>query len=143
MRHNLLLNNLIKLLNNKLYMDNQPVGKTEAANLALTHRIFEANIDTSEYLTSTQLQHRLEISSPTIFHWKNSENPIPFVTVPRGTKRHYLLFPIIAVDLWLQKYRPNLIQKFRENSCVCRYCIKSESSNPVIESNNTVSEATL
>lgn len=122
-------------------MDN--AVKTEEATKAVTHVIYDAGFDPSEYLTSTQLHHKLQVSLLTVHHWRKLSNPIPFLTKQRGIQRHFVLFPIIAVHRWLQTYKPHLVKLFMENTCGCRHCTKQDTSLPVPQGDNTLTENTI
>ena len=62
----------------------------------------------------------------TIFLWRQGDDrmpPLPCKLRPRGEQRHSLLYPISRVEGWLRLYRPELVEKLRENACQCKLCM--------------------
>ena|ERR1700677_3988650 len=78
------------------------------------------------FLTEKQLQHRLEVTLPTLSRWRKEDPPIPFIlhTLPNHKKRQSVLYPISEVRTWLLRCRPLLASKLMENICGCKYCEK-------------------
>lgn len=79
-----------------------------------------------QLLTTTQLQHRLDVTTMTVHLWRKgtAERPaIPFIRKKRGTK-FAIFFPLELVENWLALYKAGRSELIREDHCDCKHCTK-------------------
>jgi hypothetical protein len=94
------------------------------------------DLDTNELLlTQKELEHRLGVSSMTIFYWRFPDKyksikrikkipALPCVITRQGRARHFIAFPYKKVKHWLVLYRPSIAARITKDKCNCSYCDK-------------------
>lgn len=91
-----------------------------------------------QILTQKQLEHRLGVTSMTIFLWRKGYKtmaPLPCTVTRRGEQGHKVIFSIPDVRNWLHNYRPKLEDKLEKSICKCRSC-DTGTEKPPKESRN-------
>ncbi len=85
-------------------------------------------------LTVKEVEHRLGISTMTLFYWRHPEKyfedkgireiipPIPFIISKKCATKHFIVFPYQQAQEWLAIYRPAIAHKLADDSCACKHC---------------------
>ena len=82
-------------------------------------------------ITQKQLEHALDVSTMTIFKWRQGAvdlPPLPHKIIKRGERQGILFSPVDVLE-WLKEWRPLLAQKFMKGEqCACKHCTRKRTA---------------
>lgn len=81
-------------------------------------------VDEDQYLTSQQIEHRLDITPMTLYLWRKPSATMPAIPhiVQKRGNRNAIFFPIDEVEKWIELYRPEKKDLIRKDDCGCWHC---------------------